>query len=233
MASNLVSKLFRPPLTQLVSCSILFHFVGYLQRTLWVILCDCAVLPAGVSPFRLLVSGEGGGGSSDGHQIFLQWLSTRENQPIPNSLQERSAVWYSGAYGGSGIKGLHMRRSRSLSLLNLILLPIKPVLPYREDFCPMSLKCCLTGRQSSEPSLHTTTNWWTRTQVCLCAVCLCFSSRCVLSEIQLHGQTRGGPGPFCVVFGSSLRVLRLLRHPFSEVRLIGESKLDKVWIDGC
>lgn len=151
------------------------------------VLRDCAVLPAGVSPFRLLVTGEGEGGSSDVYQMFLQWLSTREDQPIPNSLQERSAVWYSGAYGRSGIKGLHMRRSRSLSLLNLILLPVKPVFPYREDFCPMSSKFCLTDRQSSEPSLHTTTNWWTRTQVCCMSFLL--AAGAFLSEIQWNWQT--------------------------------------------
>lgn len=157
------------------------------------VLRDCAVLPAGVSPFRLLVTGEGGGGSSDVYQMFLQWLSTREDQPIPNSLQERSAVWYSGAYGRSGIKGLHMRRSRSLSLLNLILLPVKPVFPYREDFCPMSSKFCLTDRQSSEPSLHTTTNWWTRTQVC----CMSFflAAGAFLSAIQWNWQTLGNVRP--------------------------------------
>lgn len=66
-----------------------------------------------------------------------------------------------------------------------------------------------------------------------CRVCVTVCDRhysgVVVSTVS---SQQGGPGPFCVAFGCSLWVLGLQRHPFSEVRLIGESKLAKVWMDG-
>lgn len=42
---------------------------------------------------------------------------------------------------------------------------------FREDFCPMSSKCCHTGQPSSEPSLPTIVNLWTKRLVCIASLC--------------------------------------------------------------
>lgn len=68
---------------------------------------------------------------------------------------------------------------------------------------------------------------------CRVTVCMCVTDSTVVRWLALCASQQGGPGPFCVTFGCSLWVLGLQRHPFSEVRFIGESKLAKVWMDGC
>lgn len=105
MANSLLFKLFRPPVfTQLVSCRVgllLYFLLVFRPVSLW-LSHDSPVVRSGVSPVELRVLGEAGSGRD---QTLLQRASFWDNQPLSNTLQERPALWYSGAYGRSGVKG--------------------------------------------------------------------------------------------------------------------------------